>query len=56
MKYRLFACFDDSPLWGEGEPERTPAEFRKMADAAGLRVTFEAFPRISDGVMELRRA
>ncbi|KAL4863009.1 hypothetical protein BDV12DRAFT_34218 [Aspergillus spectabilis] len=38
-----------------GGRERTPEEFRKMADAAGLDVTFEAFPAVSDGLMELRR-
>ncbi|KAL5001057.1 S-adenosyl-L-methionine-dependent methyltransferase [Aspergillus recurvatus] len=36
-----------------GGRERSPAEFGELAKEAGLRVTFEAFPKFGDGVMEL---
>ncbi|KAL4973780.1 S-adenosyl-L-methionine-dependent methyltransferase [Aspergillus desertorum] len=36
-----------------GGRERSPAEFGELAREAGLRVTFEAFPKFGDGVLEL---
>jgi hypothetical protein len=38
-----------------GGRERSPAEFRELAREAGLRVTFEAFPKFGDGVVELMK-
>ncbi|KAL5043002.1 hypothetical protein BDW71DRAFT_216562 [Aspergillus fruticulosus] len=36
-----------------GGRERSPTEFGELAREAGLRVTFEAFPKFGDGVLEL---
>ena len=38
-----------------GGRERTPEEFRKLGEAAGLKITFEAFPPFGDGVIELMK-
>ncbi|KAL4919207.1 S-adenosyl-L-methionine-dependent methyltransferase [Aspergillus aurantiobrunneus] len=38
-----------------GGKERTPEEFRKLAAAAGLKVTFEAFQPLGDGVIEMMK-
>jgi hypothetical protein len=38
-----------------GGRERTAEEYRKLAEAAGLKVTFEAFPPLGDGVIELMK-
>ncbi|KAL4792779.1 S-adenosyl-L-methionine-dependent methyltransferase [Aspergillus venezuelensis] len=38
-----------------GGRERTSKEWRQMAELAGLRVTFEAYPELGEGLVEFRK-
>ena len=38
-----------------GGRERSSREWKQMADMAGLKVTFEAYPAAGEGLVEMRK-
>ncbi|KAL4866613.1 hypothetical protein BDV12DRAFT_198964 [Aspergillus spectabilis] len=54
-KNRNYAFMHASMVALYGGRERTGAEWRRMAALAGLKVTFEAYPELGEGVVEFRK-
>ncbi|KAL4769841.1 S-adenosyl-L-methionine-dependent methyltransferase [Aspergillus nidulans var. acristatus] len=54
-KNKNYALMHASMIALYGGRERTSAEWRQMAALAGLRITFEAYPDLGEGVVEFRK-
>jgi hypothetical protein len=54
-KNRTYAFMHASMVALYGGRERTGAEWRRMAALASLKITFEAYPEIGEGVVEFRK-